>query len=343
MFNLDDCRVALLNILRGNMALKPGESVLLLNDVPSPGDWRLPAAGLQDQLIRSLMVRYAYDLYRESFAQNTIDYLVYPSTGQHGTEPPVDTAGLMPGYDVILAMTTYSISHTRGREEATAAGARFASMPGLQVPMLAADGPMAVDYSAVRAETERLAELITGAAAARIETARGTNLAFSLEGRAGRADTGILDQKGQFGNLPAGEAYTAPVEGTAAGTLVVPAGWHAGLDEDMKLEFTGGFVTAVNGGGRAGDNFRELLRLEDNSFRHRRNCAELGIGTNPKAADVINTLEAEKIRGTVHIAVGDSSHMGGSTESDIHMDLVIPEPTLHLDEQTVIRQGILQL
>ncbi len=50
-------------------------------------------------------------------------------------------------------------------------------------------------------------------------------------------------------------------------------------------------------------------------------------------------LEAEKIKGTVHLAIGDNSHMGGTVTSDLHQDFVIPKPDLRLDENLVIEGG----
>ena len=68
----------------------------------------------------------------------------------------------------------------------------------------------------------------------------------------------------------------------------------------------------------------------------RRNIAEIGIGTNPNAKDPLNLLEAEKIKGTCHMAIGDNHTFGGGkVESDIHIDFVIPEARLFLDEKEI--------
>jgi len=48
---------------------------------------------------------------------------------------------------------------------------------------------------------------------------------------------------------------------------------------------------------------------------------------------------AEKIRGTVHLAIGDSSHMGGIVTAHLHQDFVIPGPDLLLDGKLVIEGG----
>lgn len=333
----------LFNILNINMGLEPGESVLLLNDVPGIKDWRMPPGKVIDFLSRSVIVRQMYDFYQERFKENDIRYETYLATGQHGAEPPVGVARLMESCDVILAITTYSLSHTEARAHASSQGARIASMPRLRASMLLQNGPMAVDYDSMITETLYLTELLDHVATARLETKDGTRLTFSLKGRKGGADTGILTGKGQWGNLPGGETCVAPVEGTAEGVLVVPVGWYENLDQAMVLEFSGGYVSAISGGGKVGDYFRELLKLSEESFKHRRNCAELGIGTNPNAKDALNVLEAEKIRGTVHIAIGDSYHLGGFTQSDLHEDFIIPKPTLYLDDTVVIKEGLLEV
>ena len=83
-----------------------------------------------------------------------------------------------------------------------------------------------------------------------------------------------------------------------------------------------------------------MLELPEASHQTaRRNLAELGIGTNPKAQSVESLLEAEKIKGTVHIAIGDNLHIGGVISADVHQDFVLWEPDLSLDGRLVIKGG----
>lgn len=336
MFNLDKIKPGVISMLRVNMGLKNGESVLVVNDVPRPEEWYLGFSEIKDMAERSVLARGIYEICREAFKDNRVDYLVYPSVGQSGKEPPDFVTEKLLGYDVIILVTTHSLSHTNAREKATQTGARIASMPGIEYAMFLEDGPMAVDYAAIRQETETVSAMLTKAKRARVTTDLGTDLVFSIEGREGGPDTGIYDVKGEWGNLPGGEAFVAPVEGTANGKLVVPKGWYPGLTEDMVLEFKDGYVVSLQGGGQVGAEFSRLLAFGDDSLKHRRNCAELGIGTNPKAKKPDNVLEAEKIKGTIHIAIGDSSHLGGVNESDLHEDFVIPNPRLYLDGEMVL-------
>ncbi len=339
MIDMNLIRPGVINMLKVNMNIKNGETILILNDVPRVEEWKMSYEKICDFAMRSIMARKMYDIICEEFKENKIDYLVYPSLGQNGVEPSTEIAEKMKNYDVVLILNTYSISHTNARENASKAGARIASMPSLEYEMLTEQGPLAADYLAIREETEKLATILTKAKIARVTTELGTDITFSIENRQGGADTGIMSNKGEWGNLPGGEAFIAPVEGTANGRLVVPAGWFFELKEDMILKFENGYVISIDGGGKVGEEFKKLCRFDDDQYKHRRNCAELGIGTNPKAKKPDNVLEAEKIKGTVHIAIGDSSHMGGNNKSDLHEDFVIPLPTLYLDEKIVIDKG----
>lgn len=342
MLDLKSLAPAVAAMLRDNMGLKDGESLLILTDVPSADELaRLDFGATEDFIGRTVLARGVAAIAAEAFRAARVEFLPYSSVGQHGTEVPEAVAGKMKAASAVVAMTTYSLTHTRATAEAAGAGARIASMPGIMARMFMPDGPMAVDYAAVRHETRFFVDLITRTRLVRVTSPAGTDLTFSLDGRKGGADDGFLNTPGSWGNLPAGEAFAAPVEGTAEGRLVVQRGWYPDLSEDMSLVFRGGYVAEIAGGGEVGRRFAEKLNLgvADAPERSRRNCAELGIGTNPNAKTPDNVLEAEKIRGTIHIAIGDSSHMGGQTESDLHEDFIVPQPEVYFDGAKVIARG----
>jgi len=50
-------------------------------------------------------------------------------------------------------------------------------------------------------------------------------------------------------------------------------------------------------------------------------------------------LEDEKVEGTVHLAFGTNTGIGGENESSVHIDGVIRSPTLELDGRTIMRDG----
>ncbi|MBW2149957.1 MAG: aminopeptidase, partial [Deltaproteobacteria bacterium] len=69
------------------------------------------------------------------------------------------------------------------------------------------------------------------------------------------------------------------------------------------------------------------------------NIAEFAIGANP-AARITGVINEDKRRiGTVHIAVGDNMTLGGRVRSNIHYDILFFDPTVQLDDETVVESG----
>ena len=339
----DAIAAGVVEMLKVNMGLSSGETLVVVSDVPRVSEWQhQKTSRLRSMLTRAMLGRVVAEVAADRFPDCDVTFFPFPSAGGHGAEPDPALDERLQAADVAVALTTYSLSHTDAREAATEAGVRLASMPGFETRMLEAGGPLAVDHEEIARDCQVIADRLTAAELVRVRTDYGTDLTFSLEGRPGQVDDGRYGtEPGQWGNLPAGETYAVPVEGTGQGVLVVPAGWYPELETEMMFVFEDGEVVELNGGGAVGDEFREALQLgsDDPAARRRRNLAELGIGTNPNAKRPDNVLEAEKIKGTVHIAIGDNFHMGGTVEADIHEDFVQPEPDLILDGETAIRKG----
>ncbi|MEM2588830.1 MAG: aminopeptidase [Candidatus Bathyarchaeia archaeon] len=331
-----------INMFNVNMGVREGEKILVVTDIPTVEEWRLKDSGkLLDALKRALLAKVVSEIATESFPKCKVEFFAYPSVGKHGAYPGKEVEERMKAADVVVAITTYSLTHTDARVNACKAGARIASMPMFLAEMFYPGGPMAADYREIERETRKIADLLTKANEAKVISPGGTDITLSIKGRNGTVDAGIFTEKGSFGNLPSGEAFCAPVEGTANGKIVVEPGWYPDLKEKMTLVFKDGYVAEIIGGGAIGDYLRNLLDFSKNvePFISRRNLAELGVGTNPFARRPDNVLEAEKIKGTVHLAIGDNSHIGGKVSSDIHLDFIIPKPTLTLDGKTIIKDG----
>jgi leucyl aminopeptidase (aminopeptidase T) len=330
------------NMFKVNMGVKKGEKILVVTDIPTAEEWKSKdSSKIAEALNRSLLAKMVSEIATEKFPECKVEFFVYPSVGKHGTYPGKKVEEKMKVADVVIAITTYSLTHTNARVNACKAGVRVASMPMFLAEMFYPGGPMAADYREIEKETKKIAELMTKASEAKVTSPGGTNITFSLKGRNGMVDAGIFTEKGSSGNLPSGEAYCAPVEGTANGKLVVEPGWYQDLKEKMTIVFKNGYVTEIIGGEKIGEEFRRLLDFSKKTepYVSRRNLAELGVGTNPNAKRPDNVLESEKIKGTVHLAIGDNSHMGGKVSSDFHQDFIIPKPTLILDGKKVMQDG----
>jgi leucyl aminopeptidase (aminopeptidase T) len=249
-----------------------------------------------------------------------------------GNEPPRTVAGALTACDVFIAPTTRSLSHTVARKQASDAGARGATMPGVTEAMLVRT--MSVDFDAMTVRSRAVAALLTQSDAAHLTCPRGTDFTLDLAGRQGTADDGQLTERGAFGNLPCGEGYISPCGGE--GTIVVAA-TVASLgtgEEPMALTVEAGRLASAERG--LGPRFLELL---ERAGERGTNLAELGIGTNDRAQLSGHVLEDEKILGTVHVAFGASAGIGGTVSVPIHLDVVILDPTLDIGEERVIEAG----
>lgn len=253
----------------------------------------------------------------------------------HGSEPPDIVALAMKSAAVVIAPTSKSLTHTKARREATESGVRIASMPTITEEIMSRT--MSADYATIKVSSEKFRDVLSQGSEVWLTTPAGTDLTLSITGRQALADTGSLHEKGAFGNLPAGEACLAPVEGTASGIAVID-GTMAGIGPiktAIKLEIKDGYVAEISGGAEA-KALSELLAGKGDEVR---NIAELGIGTNEKATPSGSLLEDEKILGTVHIGLGDNIAFGGSVKAPMHLDGIMFNPTLVIDGKTVIKDG----
>jgi len=261
--------------------------------------------------------------------------LCFATLSRNGEEPPDEVAEALAGAAAAALVTSFSLSHTRARLEATRRGARVASMPDITRDMFERTIP--IDYAHLESVGRELAARLGAAERCRITSPAGMDAEIVLAGRAGRSDDGDLRHAGAFGNLPAGEAYIAPFEHDGAGTIVFDGslGSWGLLDEPLRIEFAAGRMVAASGGAAA-DWLSETL---DSGGPNGRFIAELGIGTNPSARITGKILEDEKVEGTIHIAFGTNTGIGGENQASVHIDGLVRSPTVALDGQLIMRDG----
>ncbi len=261
-----------------------------------------------------------------------VSLVTYPVGSQHGEEPTTGVAAAMTGCDAFLAPTSKSISHTSARKEACEGGARGATLPGITREVF--ETGLAADYEAIAAECDRMLTKVADADEVRVTTDLGTDITFRPGSREWLADTGDIAEAGAFSNLPAGEVFIAPE--TADGRFVVDGTMdpHGLLDEGQTLTFEveDGQVTAIDDEVMREEFERAAETAGDAAY----NLAELGIGTNTAVTELVGSvLLDEKAAGTVHIAVGDDSGIGGETEAPIHQDGIIRDPTVEVDGEVI--------
>ncbi|OIO25616.1 hypothetical protein AUJ14_03740 [Candidatus Micrarchaeota archaeon CG1_02_55_22] len=160
----------------------------------------------------------------------------------------------------------------------------------------------------------------------RITHEDGTDVSFSIKGRPMLVDLGLLTQAeldaGDVGlNIPSGEAFCAPVEGSAEGKIFFPR-IHVhghGFVDGLWLFFEKGRVARWTAK-RNGVHFEKYLAENTPSTRV---LAELGIGCNRAAKLTGYILTDEKIAGTIHLAIGNNTgSYHGKNKASGHLDMV---------------------
>jgi len=257
--------------------------------------------------------------------------------GNDGEEPPASIGKLMELSDVIMIPTARSLTHTQARITATEAGARIGSMPRI-TPEMIEEGGLTADYEQVAMLTKQWMELLSETNKVRIQTQKGTKISFSVESMKVGGDFGMLNQPGSWGNLPAGEAYVVPVEGTADGVVLVDGSFSTigKLVKPIRLTVKRGRIVRIEGGRQAKQLSTYLECLEDPMAYF---LGEFGIGTNERSKFIGIPLEDEKILGTVHLGFGTNVSMGGTLKSKVHLDGIIIQPTVWFDGDMVIENG----
>ncbi len=261
-----------------------------------------------------------------------------------GDEPPAIVAAALLAAEVALLPVSYSISHSTAARNAMKNGTRVLSLPGTTPDQLVRGGAEA-DFEAASPTVRKMGDLLTAASTAHLTTPAGTDCRFDLKGRSGNAHDCILDQPGKFSAFPNIEANISPVEGTAEGVIVfdgsIPNLRVGRLQEPVICTVKQGNIVKVEGGHEA-DMIRKVWgQMEDAAVY---NIAQLAIGLNP-AIYMLTGVWAQDhgAFGTVHIGIGTSANIGGTTKAACHFDGMMYRPTLRLDGRAVLEDGALRI
>lgn len=196
-----------------------------------------------------------------------------------------------------------------------------------------------VDWEARRADWTELASRWNDAATARIVSGD-TDLRLDITDRRWIVFAGEA-------NLPDGELATAPHEAGVEGRIVFddPFSFGGRRFADLALTFEEGAVTHVEASEGLGVA-QQILATDEGAVR----VGELGVGVNPTMSLMTGDLFFdEKLRGTVHIALGRAyPECGGQNRSAIHWDIVKdlrprdgrPGGSFWLDDVAIIEDGV---
>jgi len=304
--------------LRDAMGLTPDETLLVITDeIKRPIGLALHEAGKT--------------LCRESI------FVEMKSREINGQEPPKAIAELMKMVDVVVCPTAKSLTHTNARREAVKLGVRVGTMPGITAEIM--ERCLNADFNKIIELTHFVSDRMAGVKEVRVTSEAGTDFTMRIEGRPVLPSTGVLREKGQSGNMPSGEVYIAPIEGTSNGKVVID-GSMAGIgmvQTPISITVVDGYATEISGGEEA----QKLAAILDKAGPEARAVAEFGIGTNYKAILTGLILEDEKVLGTIHIAFGNNLSMGGNIAVELHIDGLVKSPDVYFDGRLFMKKGTL--
>lgn len=305
-------------ILKVNLGVKPGESVLVIAEESTSKD-------------------ATYFLEAAKELDLNIVMIVMPDLHFNGEEPLEIVKKAMKLPEAMVIANKYSISTTNARLQASQAGVRIFSIPGFTSQMLTR-GPIEADFLKVQPKVLAVARMISKTKNVRIETKNGSNLNLSIEGRPGRPLDALAREPGIFRSMSV-EANVAPLENSADGILMVDVAAPTGifLDKPIKFTFREGLIVEIKDNDKAKQLEEFFKKIEDpNIFR----IAELGIGLNPASTLTgKNYIEDESSIETAHIGIGRNVTLGGKTKAKGHFDLIFKNPTIFFDDSVVMDCG----
>jgi len=223
---------------------------------------------------------------------------------------------------------------------------RLGHCPGVTLDMLT-DGALALgseEYRKMQIFADKLIQHLEGAKEVYFTAPNGTDIRLSVADREFFTDTKIDWKTMKWMNLPVGEVLCGPVENEANGMLVCDkaVGGVGKVRAPVKITVKDGRAVDVSGGEpKALAQIKEALATDNWSSV----IGEFSFGINPSARFGDEFLEAEKMMGTCHIALGNNlDYPGGHNSSAHHMDFLVFKPTIKVlyktgEEHILLKDG----
>lgn len=216
------------------------------------------------------------------------------------------------------------------------------------------------DIHRVRHEADRIAQRFTEASTCKLLSGDDCELTVDISGLPGTCGDGFLwdkdkdEYKSNYGILPPAQPGVMLARGRANGTVSVDGTvlWHPIYHEEprtpLKLRFEDGRLVDLGGDKYLSNRIRNWLReLGDEGAWEGPN--HLNIGINPNAL-LTQNQEWERVYGSVTCGMGDMSVASGLFErgskvewakAQVHWDWTINQPTVLLDDKTILKDGII--
>ncbi|MGQ9824975.1 MAG: hypothetical protein ACUVSK_08255 [Desulfotomaculales bacterium] len=274
-------------------------------------------------------------------------------------EPPAPVAAAMKAADIIFAPLKYTISHTNARFEANAAGARYIGMySSLTTDALASEGAK-FPAEIIFLVTRKVAEQWRKGKKIRITCEKGTDISADITDpdnnvvgwQATAAKLGEYSAENsiwmnRFGNFAGGFGVVGLWPAwTAEGEIYFDAAhtFPGRLRTPLKYVVKGGRVVKFEGDPEQVNFFEGIVKRFGADASH---IGEFMIGLNPKTRIYLEDgthMEAHRHAGALHVAIGMSVDNKRTVNPGIHLDNLVIEPTIYIDDEICVEKGKLRV
>lgn len=261
-------------------------------------------------------------------------------------EPSPVFAAALNAADVAIALVTYPILYTETAMRAMVEyGTKYFELQGTMntYECLAGEGarfPYEVGYKICEKLDTKMSEGKTW----KLKDKRGSDFTCQIPS-GGNTTVGTRYpgmQPGQFDMLWGERCFWPELSGN--GVLYFDGFYGVGYcwsGIPIKCTIKDGWCTKIEGGPEA-----KLVDAWTTAAKYGKHCCEVAIGENPRARINLNDItliEAQRNAGVVHIALGNSMVFGGDIFAEIHLDGTILEPSVWIDDELIIDNGVPQI
>ncbi|OBZ95630.1 leucyl aminopeptidase [Pararhizobium polonicum] len=194
--------------------------------------------------------------------------------------------------------------------------------------------------------------LLCKAKTLRIWSEAGTDATFDMGGYRVMTQYGYTDTPGRWDHMGTGQVLSQAYDGKVNGTVMVMPGdtvtaFQRMIESPVRLTIRDGFVVGIDGDGTDAPLMRDYME----SFRDPRAYAISHIGwgllntatwfhraitrTRPQEISV-NSLS---YYGNVLFSLGPNTELGGSNDTQCHLDIPLRKTSLSLDGVTIVDKG----
>ncbi|MCC6805300.1 MAG: aminopeptidase [Anaerolineae bacterium] len=284
----------------------------------------------------------------QSLGIHPVIALMVPSARDYA-DPPLAVQKMAEAAAIIHYTTRNGLVHSQWGLSLSRLGKKRIVSEGI-TPEMFTEGAVRASDEEVNAWNKRIQKIWDEGSDVHISTPYGTDLHISIEGHlsfssAGQQFTSANAElfKAPFVQFPGGETACTPNENTGDGVLVIDQTIHhppGRLTNPVHLHMEKGRIVKITGGWEA-DEFRRWLDTygDDNA----RVICELAVGTNPYAVFMGNMRQDRFPLGSMHVGFGMNTDVGGTIDSNIHYDGIMSKPTLVVDGETIIKDGVMQI